>query len=266
MYEYPDIGDRVTAAFIKDNEPFLGYWERSEKYILSLVKKRIRSNQHISRSTGSVFLDAGCGTGRLLPEFEEYFSRLVAIDPDSSQVEKAKNLVNELGFADKVTFQVKSIAELDCDRNTFDIILCNHVLQHVHTNSVPAIMQKFGAVLKEQGLLFITATHSTRDYDYYVKAYLEGCEAVETEIGEEGFDSLVSDGKGILPIRFFAIRNLVRLLRDSGFELLDFRSYHTLGRMLFLDRVVDRDRFVNCFDFLKNRFGRDMLVIAQKAC
>ena len=261
-YQYPDACDKVTIAFIRKNEPFKGYWEKSENYILGKMKKWIQSC--VDRSTNAVFLDAGCGTGRLLPELEAYFNSILAIDPDPTQIERAKDLVEEHGFHDKVAFQAASIEGLKCKKETFDVILCSHVLQHVTGSSVQPTLQRLAEVLNPSGLLFITTTHSGRNHDYFVKAYLRGSEAVEEEIGREEFDSLVLNGENILPIHFFTMGTILRLLESSDLELADIESYHILCKVPLLDRIVDRDRIVNSLSFLKNKLGRDIFIVAKK--
>jgi ubiquinone/menaquinone biosynthesis C-methylase UbiE len=262
-YQYPDVCDGVTIAFIRENEPFKGYWEKSENYILSKIKEWIQSCG--DGSTSATFLDAGCGAGRLLPEFEPYFSSILAADPDATQIEKAKDLVEKHGFYDKVAFQVSPIERLECEKEAFDAILCSHVLQHVTTSSVQPILQRFAEILNPSGLLFITTTHSGRNRDCFAKACLRVSKASEEEIKREEFDSLVLNEKGVLPIHFFAMRTILRLLESSDLELADFKSYHVLCKAPLLDRIVDRDRVVNSLSFLRNKLGRDMLIVAQKA-
>ena len=41
-YVYPDVNDKITIALIKENEPFLGYWEKSEKEIVDIIKEIIQ--------------------------------------------------------------------------------------------------------------------------------------------------------------------------------------------------------------------------------
>ncbi|MDH5266489.1 MAG: class I SAM-dependent methyltransferase [Candidatus Bathyarchaeota archaeon] len=261
-YFYPDIDDKITASLMKEREPFEGYWEKSEKKVLNLIKESIQ--EHVKKTADSWFLDAGCGTGRLLPKFERHFNHILAIDPDPTQIKKAKSLVKKGGFAHKVVFQVTSIEKLDWRKESIDVILCSHILQHVQTDSVPLILRKFEELTKKEGLLFIMATHSREKCDYYVKEYLENSKVVEERIEKEEFNSLIFNEKNILPLRFFSRKSIIKELENSGFVLLDFRSFHVLGKASFLDKIIDRDRLVNSVDFLKTRLGRDILVTSRK--
>jgi ubiquinone/menaquinone biosynthesis C-methylase UbiE len=260
-YFYPDINDRITVSLIDEKEPFAGYWIKSEKATLNVIKKLIA--EHSGNNKLQWLLDAGCGTGRLLPEFEGYFQHILAIDPDSSQIEKAKSLANKYGFLDKVVFDTISADKLHWKNETIDIILCSHVLQHVSTDSVSRILQNFFRVSKKKGLLFIMTTHSKENQDYYVKAYVKDSEMVEERIDKDEFDSLISNNKNILPLHFFSLKNITQIVENSGFSLLSFRSYHILGKIPLIDRVVGRDKLVNHCTFLKTRLGRDMLIICK---
>jgi len=159
-YIYPDIDDKITKAFIKENEPFPSYWEKSEENVLKLIKEKTR--KHLSRSKDSWLLDAGCGTGRLLPEFQRYFSNILAIDPDPLQIDKAKKIAKNKGFIEKVVFKVTSAEQLDWKEESVDVILSSHIIQHVNTETIPRILCKFHKVLKSDGLLFIMTTHSRK--------------------------------------------------------------------------------------------------------
>jgi len=261
-YLYPDANDKITASLIAEKEIFKGGWDKSERFVLDLMKKFIQ--EQASSVTTSWFLDVGCGTGRLLPEFERYFDYILAIDPDFSQIEKAKDLVKNHKFANKLTFRVTPIEELDWKGESIDVILCSHVLQHVNTDSVLLILQKFRDLVKKEGLLLITTCHSRRGYDYYAKGYLKCSKVIEERIEKEEFNSLIFNEENILPHHFFSPKSITEVLENLGFRLLNFRVFHVLGKMSVLDKIIDMDHLVNSMDFLKTRLGRDMLLIAQK--
>lgn len=262
-YHYPDINDKLTMALIKEKEPYPGYWEESEKRILELIKEKIKKLDLSSRD--SWLLDAGCGTGRLLPEFQKYFSNILAIDPDYSQIQKAKKLVTEMGFADKLLFNMTAVDQLKWEKESFDVILCSHVIQHVHTEKVPKILHNFHELLKPDGLMFLMTTHSRRSYGYYVKSFLKDSKLVEEKIRKTEFNSLIKNERNILPIHFFSINNLINILRRTGFVLTSFRTYHVMRKPNIIAADEDIDIQVNNSDYLKAKFGRDILLISQKA-
>jgi 2-polyprenyl-3-methyl-5-hydroxy-6-metoxy-1,4-benzoquinol methylase len=261
-YSYPDTNDKITSALIKKEEPYAGYWEKSEKQILSIIKRAIQ--KRLKKTNNSWLLDAGCGTGRLLPEFKPHFDKILAVDPDDQQIEKAADLAKHQRFANKTVFENVPIEELDWEKESIDVILCSHVLQHVHTKNVPRILNKFNLLAKKDGLLFIMTTHSGRKRDYFAKTYLKNAEAIEENIRKNEFNSLINNKVDVLPIHFFSIDSITNLLENSGFTPLDFNSYHFSYMGAPLDRVIEIDGAVNKFTGLKGKLGRDLLVTSKK--
>jgi len=229
-YVYPDCNDKITATMIDEEEynKGVGYWQRSEKRILNLMKKRIK--KHIKKRD-TWFLDAGCGEGRILYEFERYFDHIVLIDPDDKRLKLAEQLVKKLGLSKKVNCKTLPI-ELIEPKQEFNVILCNHVLQHVRTNHVKKILKKFYEILNKDGLLFITTCNSTRERDYFVKHFIKNSKSIEKIITKEEFNSLIYNEKK-LPIHFFTKDNIIYLLESLNFKVLDFKKFHT-NRDMFI--------------------------------
>ncbi len=240
VYTYPDAEDKITTSLIMKRTSGRLQWEKSEKKILNIIE------EYMKKFPGSWLLDAGCGTGRLLPRFQDYFDKILANDRDPAQIKKAKNLVRSRGFADKVVFETTSIEELSWPRVSIDAILCSHLLQHINTDSVPLVLQKFGILSKANGTLFVMTTHA-KNQDYFAKEYLIGQELIEEKIGEEEFNSLISNKSNILPLHFFSTKSIQNTMRDSGYKLLDYRLFHIVNR-------IDS----------KKKEARDILLVGQK--
>jgi 2-polyprenyl-3-methyl-5-hydroxy-6-metoxy-1,4-benzoquinol methylase len=220
-YVYPDVDDKITSSLIHEKEGSKGQWESSEKEALNTIKQTLKETPY------SWFFDAGCGTGRLLPEFQSYFTNILAVDPDASQIEKAKLLVKNHGFSKKVTFKVAPIEMLQWKKESLDVALCSHVLQHVGTGLVEVILQKFNELLRAKALLFILTAHSQKE-DYYVKDFLKQQEVCEEVISKVEFNSLIANKESMLPIHFFSIESLQKEVRKAGFELLDTKLFHCI--------------------------------------
>ena len=107
-------------------------------------------------------------------------------------------------------------------------------------------------------------THSRRRYGYYVKSFLKDSKLVEKRISKADFNSLIKNEWNVLPIHFFSINNLVNILRKAGFALTSFRTYHVMRKPNNIAAVEDIDVQVNNSDYLKAKFGRDIMLISQK--
>ena len=72
--------------------------------------------------------------------------------------------------------------------------------------------------------------------------------------------------QGVLPIRFFAFKTLERALHDAGLQVVDYYVYHCCENSFGdLEKFCFRDTIVNCVPQLKERFGRDITVVARPA-
>ena len=261
-YSYPDKSNALTVQFIKTKQPYEGYWKKSEKFVLEQMKKIIKTFTRSKIDT--CFMDVGCGTGRLLPEFQSYFDKIVAIDPDEDSLKIAKERVEKFGISKKVIFQNSTIENIDWKNGSVDVILCSHVLQHVHTEILTNILNKFQKLIKINGLIFILTSQSIDNYDFFTKMYLDKREVSEERIEKNEFNSLIRNESNILPIHFFSRKNLLQMLRSYQFEVIDSKSFHILNKIPFLDHIVFRDKLINSFSFLQTRFGRDIFIVCKR--
>lgn len=102
----------------------------------------------------ALVLDAGCGIGgssRLLAK--QFGCRVTGIDLADKFIQAANFLTQCTGFENKVAFQQGSILDLPFDENTFDAILCQHVLMNIKDKSTTA--KEFFRVLKPGGKLIL---------------------------------------------------------------------------------------------------------------
>lgn len=222
-YVYPDYKDKITKTMIDEKESIkgVGYWQRSEVRILNLMKKQIEKS---IKKDNTWFLDAGCGEGRLLPEFEKYFDNILLIEPDKYRLKIAKQLVNKLEISNKVKYKTLTIESMSSNQK-YDVILCSHILQHVHTDNLKIILKKLYELLNKDGLLFITTCNSQKKEDYFVKQFIKNSKTSRKIIKKEEFNSLVYNKK-ILPVHYFNKEKLIRLLKSFNFKFLDSKKFH----------------------------------------
>ena len=250
-YRYPDENDQLTVQLIEREEPYEGYWERSENEALSHAEK------FIDRTEARI-LDVGCGEGRLFDRFEKYADEIIGIEPDKdrrkSAVKKAKRKEADI--------DISGLNFLEADfGEVFDIVLCSHVLQHVKTSDLSEFADRLRDNLVEGGLLILTTSHSTGRSDVFVKSYSEDAVLKEERVSEQEFNGLVTNDENVLPVHLFTIKNLEKLL--EGFDFRTVRVFHELHSVTFLDSLVFRDKWIN-LPSLKKRVGRDVLVVAEK--
>src|SRR5262245_11188271 len=106
---------------------------------------------HYHGANGLQILDAGCGTGFTLKWLEQYSSPMKAVGIDLSSEafpfcrKRGRDLLSQC-----------SVMKLPFGNNSFDLIFCKAVIQHLPRNgSDTAALKEFYRVLKPGGCLFL---------------------------------------------------------------------------------------------------------------
>ncbi|MEP9386167.1 methyltransferase domain-containing protein [Mesorhizobium sp. KR9-304] len=174
---------------------------------------------------GAHVLDIGCGTGvltRMLAQWPNV-ETVVGVDPAASLIREARKLAPDLA---NVTFNEADGRSLPFDSEAFDVAIFDSTLSHVP--GPERALAEAHRMLRPAGRLavfdgdYATATVALGDHDP-----LQAC--VNTMM-----DSSVNDR--------WLMRRLCALVRNSGFELVGFRSHgfsETTGGAYMLS-VVDR--------------------------
>jgi len=105
-------------------------------------------------------LELGCGTGKNTALLAEIGERVCAIDLSPSMIEKAKDKLR----LHNVSFAVADITKpWPCESESYDLIVCNLVLEHIHDLSF--IFAEAFRVLVAKGRFFLCELHPTRQYE-----------------------------------------------------------------------------------------------------
>lgn len=115
--------------------------------ILELLTPYARRNE--------LLLDAGCGGGTVSIPYAMAGGRVIGIDIGPGFVEKAEKESEKLGLKNKTKFLVGDIINLSFLRgNTFDVVLCSEVLEHLLKPH--KALKESKRVLKNGGILILT--------------------------------------------------------------------------------------------------------------
>ncbi len=262
-YTYPDPSDKVTFETIKALEPVRGYWSSSDGIMRRDFVGKVLEDFRKGRDLRG--LDVGCGYGRLIPWLlDGYCQHVTALEPDAGRLLAAKNGLDP-NMATRVEF-VEQFVEDFAPPESFDLVVSSHLIQHVRRDHLPRILTKLRSLCGD-GRIVLSTSHSTTGADRYVRAFVKADSGYgEDPVSPEDFDRLVENPQGVLPIRFFALKTLERALLDAGLQVVDYYVYHCCENSFGdLEKFCFRDTIVNCVPQLKERFGRDITVIARPA-
>lgn len=121
-------------------------------------------NKYIPKFKGGIFLDYGCGDGRMNFIYHDllgHYSSFIGIDPDPIRLQQAKEkFFNEINvkkralflntlFNDKLDYKLKKL------ENSIDCIICIQVLGHVSIIDFEKILCIFRYLLASHGKLIL---------------------------------------------------------------------------------------------------------------
>jgi SAM-dependent methyltransferase len=122
------------------------WWSRGMRSIMAAFLEPI-----IAGRTGLRLLDAGCGTGGFLAWAAENgaFSRLVGVDVSPEAIAIAGRDIP------RVELHVASLSRIPLESESFDVVVANDVLQHVHEHEVGRALAEMRRVLAPGGVVLV---------------------------------------------------------------------------------------------------------------
>ncbi len=258
-YHYPDCDDHLVGIFLEKFEKNEIYWRESENRIISLIFSYLKSKPYFEFNS---FLDAGCGKGRLLETFSKPFKKIVAIEPDPDRHSHAVRIACDT-FPDNTVEIINIEAEAYRSSQKFDLILCSHVIQHIHTDTVIPLIKNLGDHLADNGVIALTTCHSTTDADNFRKDHLRNGKPVREPVERSEFNSLI-DCEGGLPIRFFNADKLISDMAEEGFTNPVFKVFHVSKEDREQLQITDIDTWANSDPEIQKRHGIDMLLLLER--
>jgi 2-polyprenyl-6-hydroxyphenyl methylase/3-demethylubiquinone-9 3-methyltransferase len=121
-------------------------------YAMEIIERLIDvSNEKIS------VLEVGCGGGILAEEFAGMGFITTGIDPAEQSILSARSHAKENNL--NINYLIGSGETLPFRNNSFDIVLCCDVLEHV--NDLPKVISEISRVLKNKGLFIYDTFNRT---------------------------------------------------------------------------------------------------------
>lgn len=147
-----DKSKQASSVYDKIAEPYAKEFSKSSEYIdefLTLLPKNAK------------ILDVGCGVGVDAGYMASKGFEVVGIDLSKEMLKLAKQKFP------KIDFRKQDIRKLDFPPNSFDGILASCSLIHIPKKDVPALLNKFHNMLKENGVIY-TALQGGKSEEIFV--------------------------------------------------------------------------------------------------
>ena len=173
------------------------------KWSLDLTRRKWEFETFLKLVKGKEVLDIGCGQGDHAKYLQEEGCNVTCIDLSQEMIKRCK----EKGL----NAQVMDIEQLDFPSERFDGAWANTSLLHLKKESLPPVLQKIKAILRDKGIFYICVKEG------------EG----------EGF---VNDKEGNTKrfFSFYSIEELNHMLTKNGFRALEQQKQTYKGRTFIM--------------------------------
>ena len=188
-------------------------WENLQTEVMppSLYRERLVSM--LPEFSGNI-LDAGCGTGQIIPYLLPKASRILGVDSSHKMIEAAKT---HYGNNPDVEFIESSLENMPLPSASVDVVVCSMVLHHA---SNPAVtLKEFSRVLKKGGVLCIVDLDK-HEQEYMRNNYADLWLGFDPAILCEWLDSAGFAAQILDEIKTKSIKNIP----ESNTTLLDVRT------------------------------------------
>ncbi|HDD44644.1 MAG TPA: methyltransferase domain-containing protein [Candidatus Desulfofervidus auxilii] len=154
---------------------------------------------------GKSILDAGCGTGHMTLELLNDGYEVTAIDISQELVDFTKRIIKENNYRGEVHVLDLANAKV-LGENKFDTIVCLDVLEHIRDDELA--IKNLYYILKKNGHLIVSVP---------ALRFLYGIR--DKKIGH---------------FRRYSKKELIKKLKNSGFQIVEIRYWNFLGVLPFL--------------------------------
>ena len=217
-------------------ETFPGRWDTNASFWVQIIREHRDKYRNeltdpammraIGKPAGLAVLDAGCGEGYLSRILATRGATVVGVDFSANLIEAAR--IQNATDALPISFDVASVDELPYADDTFDLVVCNHVVNDLYDPSKP--IGEFARVLRPGGRLIILMLHpcfynkhAERDQatnGLIASSYFE-TRSIEQVFEVDGLTSPVANTAWFRPLEFYTEE-----LCNSGFAITSLTEPH----------------------------------------
>jgi 2-polyprenyl-3-methyl-5-hydroxy-6-metoxy-1,4-benzoquinol methylase len=232
------VTDTTTEALPNQWDSNASFWvriirEHRDKYRNELTDPAML--KAIGASTGMTVLDAGCGEGYLSRILARRGATVTGVDSSGKLIEAARTQSHTDGLP--ISFDVASVDELPYADNTFDLVVCNHLVNDLFDPS--KAIGEFARILHDDGRVVILMLHpcfynkhaerSQATNGLIASSYFE-TRSIDQAFEVDGLTSPVANTAWFRPLEFYT-----EALCKSGFAITSLTEPHPSAEQVRAD-------------------------------
>lgn len=173
-------------------------------------------------------LDVGCGNGNISRYIGSKGHDVLGIDISEATIKKAISLTN----MPNVSFKNIAAEELVEASETFDLVICSEVIEHLDTPSI--VVEALKSLINKDGILIVTVPNGFGPRELFITKPLQWMKskapgiynAVNTFKKALGYSgaTVQSDAENLTHVQFFTKDSLINLISKNELKLIHFRT------------------------------------------
>lgn len=200
-------------------DPELHLWLRAQAWMLT--------------SSRGNYLDVGCGMGRIIRKFRWIFDATTCLEADPERIAEARK-TEEWVAGGPVMYHNVRFLSFQSLPESYDVISCIHVIQHIPIYELTPWLQSMRNLLKPKGVLILATTLESS-----TSLTVHHSSGQDPKVSIEKFNEIAATpGADVLPVHGFTDEELRKLISSSGFHVLEQSGFAFLNSGRALSQFV----------------------------
>jgi 2-polyprenyl-3-methyl-5-hydroxy-6-metoxy-1,4-benzoquinol methylase len=197
-------------------------------------------------------LDVGCGNGNISRYIGSKGHSVLGIDISEATINKAISLTK----LPNVKFKNIAAEELIAAAETFDLVICSEVIEHLDIPST--VVKALSSLISKNGILIVTVPNGFGPRELFITRPLQwlksrtpfiynGVNSLKKSLGFSGA-TVQSDAENLTHVQFFTKQSLISLISQNGLKLVQFRPSNFIEGVFPFSLIAKRSHKLQSLD------------------